>query len=105
MGDYMKDNLSGEKIGFTQGVVYAVALCIRNFCEGGAELIWKESNFNFSDLSVCDDYDSTVVLKYFKKFAKEQGDSAYSEIARRDFEREIYKQCDKEDAAKLNGCR
>ena len=71
MGDYMKDNLSGEKIGFTQGVVYAVALCIRNFCEDGAELIWKESNFNFSDLSVCDDYDSKVVLKYFKKFAKE----------------------------------
>jgi len=32
--------------------------------------------------------------------ASQQGDSSDSEIARRDFEREIYKQCDKEDATK-----
>ena len=70
MGDYMKENLSGEKIGFTRGVVYTVALCIRNGSENGAELIWKESNFDFSDLSVCDDHDAKVVLEYFKKFAK-----------------------------------
>lgn len=75
----MKDNLSGEKIGFTQGVVYAVALCIRNYCENGAELIWKESNFDFGDLSVCDDYDAKVVLEYFKNLEKEPAIQADAE--------------------------
>jgi len=70
MGDYTKDSSSGGKIGFIQGVVYAVALCIRCQCEGAAELIWEESNFDFGDLSVCDKYDSKPVLEYFKKFPK-----------------------------------
>lgn len=73
LGDYMnmKKKLSEEKIGFTQGVVYAVALCLRNFSENGAELIWKESNFDFSDLSVCEEYDAKIVRNYFRQYAKE----------------------------------
>jgi len=47
-----------EKIGFTQGVIWAVAECFRNGLEGAAEFLWKESNFGKEDLKYGDSYDT-----------------------------------------------
>ena len=59
--------MKAEKRGFTQGVVYSVALLIRCGEGQSAELLWHESGFTFGDLRVCDDYDSDEVKTYLER--------------------------------------
>ena len=58
----MKD-LTQKQIGFTQGVVYAIAQVIRYGHESVAEYLWNESGFTSVDLSVCDEYDLKELRK------------------------------------------
>lgn len=46
-----------REIGFTQGVVYAIAQCVRFGNSDTAEYLWNESGFKKDDLKVCDEYD------------------------------------------------
>lgn len=60
-----RETMKANKIGFTQGVVYAVALLLRTCHEGAAETLWKESGFTKQDLNICDAYDADKVREYF----------------------------------------
>jgi len=60
-----KDFDNGRKEGFTQGVVYAIAQCIRFGEEGTAGYLWHESNFEKKDLKCCDEYDTKELNKIF----------------------------------------
>jgi len=58
-----------REIGFTQGVVFAIALLIRNgygYGNGNAEILWNESGFTEKDLEVCENYDADEVRKMLK---------------------------------------
>jgi len=55
------------EIGFTQGVVNALAQLIRGHNENAAEGLWNESGFTEDDLKVCDDYDVKEVRKMLSK--------------------------------------
>lgn len=50
--------------GFTQGVVYAVAQCLRLGFDGAAEQLWNESGFELSDLKCCDEYDVNEIHSF-----------------------------------------
>ena len=63
----MKAVLIAEKRGFTQGVVYSVALLIRCGREGSAEMLWHESCLTLNDLKECDDYDASEVKTYLER--------------------------------------
>lgn len=52
-----------QKIGFTQGVVYAIAQAIRFGREDTAQYLWDESGFTRQDLKVCDEYDAKELSK------------------------------------------
>jgi len=55
-----------REIGFTQGVVYAIALLIRNGYEY-ANTLWNESGFSEKDLAVCENYDADEVRKMLEE--------------------------------------
>ena len=57
-----------REIGFTQGVVYAIALLTRNgYGNGNAEILWNESGFSEKDLAVCENYDADEVRKMLEE--------------------------------------
>jgi len=58
--------MNKEKIGFTQGFVYAVAQLLRND-PTDAETLWQESGFAEKDLRFCDDYDAEEVRRMLNR--------------------------------------